>query len=457
MAQVAPMRSRTPRPLRVELVFAVLALGFGSALAVVTPPLDAPDEPRHLQRAWLLSQGRVAVPPAARGAGGAMPASLLALHPPYARGTSGCRHRIGELVGALSLPLAPERVRDPIRTPILYGPIGYVPQALAIALARGLGAGAGAVLLAARLANLVAFTLAGWLALRIAPIRRLALASAALLPMALFEASTVSADAATNGLALLLLALLLRMAVPGEPPARRRDRAGALLAIALLGLGKPGYTLLALGLAAVPAERLGGVLRRRRLVLAGLGVALVVPATWWWLVQRAGPFAFPGADPAAQLLGAMRAPGQLGSALIATLGDRGIDFARSAIGVLGRLDVALPAAAYAGYALLLVATALTDRAGAPKLSGRTRAGLAWIAGLGVIAIELLLYLVATPPGAARVAGIQGRYFLPFVPVALVALPVVRGAPPATTGWVGAAHALGLGVTAVAVWTRYYTG
>jgi uncharacterized membrane protein len=449
------MPLRRQRPPRAEHAFAAVALLFGIAVAFVTPPFDSPDEPRHLQRAWLLSQGRIALPGAAPSSGGAVPESLMRLHPPYTRGTNACRHRPAELWATLATPLEPERTSDEIRTPILYGPIGYLPQALALAPARWLGAGAGSLLYVARLANLAAFVGLCALAVACAPARRLVLASAALLPMSLFEASTVSADAMTNALALLLLALVLRTASRGRDRVRAWELAGIIGLICLLGLGKPGYSLLALLVVAIPAECFGDVTRRRWVVAVAMAAGLIVPAAWWAAVQHTGPFPYPGADPAAQLAGLLRAPWQLAGAVAATLGERALDFARATIGVLGRLDVVLPPAAYLGWSGLLLAVSGVDGARSPRLDARSRVSIAVVGAAGAVAISALLYISATPPGASRVVGIQGRYFLAFVPLALVGLPVLREVGEAARWWIPACWVLGHGLTLHALWTRYY--
>jgi uncharacterized membrane protein len=384
-----------------------------------------------------------------------MPESLIRLHAPYTGGTSGCRHRREELMSVLAAPLAPDQRVDEIRTPILYGPIGYLPPALALVPARALGASAGELFYLARFANLVAWMAICMLAISLAPVGRWALATTALLPMSLFEAATVSGDAMTNALALLLLALSLRAAAPAAGAIERRDLAAIVGLVVLLGLGKPGYTLLALLVFAIPADRFSSVGERRSFVAAAIGAALAAPAGWWMVVQAAGPFPYPKADPAAQLAGIAVAPWRLLSVVGLSLGERAADYARGAIGVLGRLDVLLPSFVYAGYGLLLATVATTDDRRAAQLAPRTRATLGLVAVTGIAAITALLYVSASSPGAPRVAGIQGRYFLPFVAVAVVALPA-RRALGTWAGWVIAgACSAGLVTTSLALWARYY--
>ena len=432
-----------------------MAIAAGTCLALWTPPHDAPDEPRHLQRVWLLSQGSLGLPGPGPGEGGAVPESLYALHPRYERGTVSCRHDPQEILTALRTPLAPERRRDHIRTPILYGPAGYLFPALVVAPARGLGASAGGLFYLARLANLAAWVALCSVAIAIAPARRWALVAVSLLPMSLFEASTISADAATNGLALVLLAWTVRLSSSGAGPVAERERYGYVALVALLGLAKPGYSLLALLALGVPAARLGGARRRWGFVSLALLAGVVVPLGWGWASQLAGPFPFPRADPPGQLEGIFREPGRFVSAVGLTLVDRAADFARSAVGVMGRLDVRLPPFAYAAYGVLLVVASVAEDREAPRLPASTRAVLAGVGLLGVLAIPALLYVSATPLGAGRVIGIQGRYFLPFLPLALVALPVVFDGGAARRWGILCASGAGLVLTMVAIWNRYY--
>lgn len=461
------MQRGDPSARPVVATFLALALAFGGALVVLTPPFDAPDEPRHLQRVWLLSLGGLGIPPAAPGAGAAIPASLLELHPPYQGGTHRCRHDGGAWSGVLGAPLEPERTSDAIRTPILYGPIGYVAPALALVPARWLGAGTGTLLLVARFANLLAWAALCAAAIACAPARRGVYLVAASLPMSLFLAATVSADAVAHALSLWLVAGVARASLAGGAIVSRADRVRLLVLTALLGLGKPGATWVALAVIAIPDTRFASRRERARFVAAVLGVGVLVPVAWWLFAQRSGPFPYPNADPVAQLSGLLRAPWRLLAVVVATWLDRPVELVRGAIGVLGRLDVVLPAWVHLGYGLLLVGAGVTverrsggrargsDEGGALLLPARSRGWLAAVAVGGSATVIALLYVSATPPGAARAVGVQGRYLLPLLPLLALALPARLEAT--RVAWaVGIGGLLVGGVaTLQAVAARYY--
>ena len=128
-----------------------------------------------------------------------------------------------------------------------YSPLPYVPQAAAVALVRVGGGGVVGMLLAARLACLLAYVGVAWVAIRRAPVGRWALGITALLPAALFQGATsVSPDALTTAMALLVISSALRMTASAEPRLPRAFLVEAVLLSVALGLCKPSYVVVAL-------------------------------------------------------------------------------------------------------------------------------------------------------------------------------------------------------------------
>jgi hypothetical protein len=94
------------------------------------------------------------------------------------------------------------------------------------------------------------------------------------------------------------------------------------------------------------------------------------------------------------------------------------------IGFLGELSIRLPRALYTLWSAAIVSGIAALVAG-PRAPG-TRWFTAPGAALGVLSsIELIfvaLYLTWTPVGMDRVDGIQGRYFIPLLPILLFVMP-----------------------------------
>jgi len=81
---------------------------------------------------------------------------------------------------------------------------------------------------------------------------------------------------------------------------------------------------------------------------------------------------------------------------------------------------AVPFAAYPVYVLALTAAYFADASGR-KSAPEIRRGLAIVFLVGCVATVLSLYVADTPVGSAEIHGVQGRYFAPYAPLALMAL------------------------------------
>src|SRR4029078_8669128 len=125
------------------------------------------------------------------------------------------------------------------------------------------------LILLGRLGELAAFIALVALAVRRLPSRAWILAVVALMPVALFQAATVSSDAITNALALLVIADALALTVQPVDRVPRGLLIETILATIGLALCKQPYLLVG-ALLVIPAWR------HRRQIGAALAVTLVV-------------------------------------------------------------------------------------------------------------------------------------------------------------------------------------
>lgn len=437
-----------------------IGLPLGVLLAWVTPPLQPPDEIRHFARAFLIAEGRLGAELHEGRPQVAVPRSILRMPARLGEGIQMHLERRQEpwrLEREFRVVLRPD-TREWRPLPSLYSPIVYLPQALGIAVGRALGASPVELLYLGRLANLLAYLalLAG--ALRLAPAHRLVLLVLGLLPMALSLAASLSADAPTLGLAILLVAVVLREA----QPARGRFGAGPLVAIAVLaaalGLAKPGSLPVAGIVLLVPRARFAG--RGRWLAALGgwLACALVPGALWASHVAGLGhePLV-PGADPGAQLGWIAAHPGAFAGVLVESVRELAWLWAASFVGVLGHADTWLPDWLYRAALALLLVVALLDGGAASPVRGWARGLALGLASAGVLATLVLAYLGWNEVGAPLVRGVQGRYFAPFAPLVLVALHAGRAPalPAAARLGVAGSSALFLLVSLQRVLARFW--
>jgi hypothetical protein len=398
---------------------------FGLFFALATPPHDAPDEARHHARAWLISEGRFGVVGRAPGHEASVPRAIVRLHPPG-------HHYSDEQLGSGRLPSnlrrtqphawseLPAKLRGSLGRwdlqPILYSsaypPLVYAPYLPALWLARALDLSAAAGLLLARL-----FGVAAWLAgiavvLRVAPAQRWLLCAAALLPISVFQAASLSGDALTQVVIFWWFAECLRLAARGALDVRGTVR--LLAAAVVLGLVKPGYAPLALAALAAPLPR------RPRLALGAAALAAAaLPTLWWASVAAAAdvPPLVPGASLAGQLRHALAHPLDFLAASAGTVAALGPAWLEGLVGALGHFDVEIPPAATA-LGLAAVAASATLERSPPRPAARLWLLAAFAAA--ALAVLAMAYLGWTPVGSRVIQGVQGRYFLPMLPFALAA-------------------------------------
>ncbi|MGD1901859.1 MAG: DUF2142 domain-containing protein [Geitlerinemataceae cyanobacterium] len=469
----------------VQRAFVAIAAIVCLAMAIVTPPFQAADEYLHFYRAYQISEGQL-VPTRQTGAcsgyerdfeetlclGGALPRSLLAT----VRGASAedlrfdrdRKQDLESLRQLWSLALAPgDRQFLKFNTTGLHAPLGYLPQAIGIGLGRTLSADRlppVALMYLGRIANAIVWIAAVSFAIAVAPEAVLVWLAIGLLPMALFQAASLSADVLTNGLACAIVATVWRY--------RSRPFGSAIvpeilsIVAALFAVTKLAYAPMALVLCLVPPRAFVSTAKRSRAIgrwrwlgtTALITIALV--AVWSRIVDRIYVPLHPDLDPNAQIAGILGNPvGFFGTAIATLVGDAGT-YLHQFVGVFGWLDTPLPKLHVALYAVFFLGVLLCkpprDLRSSPRplLTDRAIAGVGLLGSVGLLCVLAYLWNVV---GADRIGGIQGRYFIPLAPLllptfwGLVSLP----APKNIERWAIAAAAIS-GLAAIATLIeRYY--
>jgi uncharacterized membrane protein len=280
-----------------------------------------------------------------------------------------------------------------------------------------------------RLAGLAAATAVIAYAIWTVPCFAWALVSIAMLPSTLYGRAIVSADGMTLAFAVMAIAITLHGALHAWAGSRVQHAVWMMLA----ALSKPPTVLLTLLL---PMRCLPKDLPRCAFALGLLAVPGVAAMLAWtaatsgdigtWRVAELTGRAAEQFDPAWKLRFMLDHPLHFPTAVAATLGDMG-ELWRQLIGVLGLFDTVLQLWTYPAISALLVAACLTP----VQWSDARRYWIAAVAGMTALAyaaaVFLIFYLVWTPTDADQVWGVQGRYFLPCLPLfALAWCSVNRG-------------------------------
>lgn len=455
------------------LVAGILALSFGFLIALLTPPMMGADERDHFARAFQIATGSLLT----TEHGGVYGAYLPAQFERQAQALSVATYVNSDHVAYLHLLGAPapsgrtEFVS--LANAASYGPGAYTAYVPAIELGRVLGLSTLANLYLARFGGVLAYAALLALAVRRLPVHRWVLVAAGLVPAALNQASTVSADGLTTALTFVVVAEALHLSmVPSERTRQCLLEVGA--AIVLLALAKPPYVLLA-GLLLVPAWRhrgrvaaaVGGILGFGALLALGWGSyqsghSLAQDTPHLFLDSSADTYAFHHIEIHRQTVLILTQPWVFLAALGRTLDHAGLSTLQQLFGRLATYQMPWWMVLVA-LAALLGSVVVNERPPVGNLDRSVR--LALLAGIAVVflAIYAIAYTNWNAFHAPLIEEVPTRYFLPLLPLLLIAVLPSRLHLAALERRVDLRLALSLllvallSVTVVGLWHAHFTG
>ena len=449
----------------------VVGLALGVTFTYVTPALVAPDEYTHLAAAYELAStwsGQTA----ADEDGNLLLRECDAAHFGTKTGDIGVLAYKNEAIAETSEPGSPDVLTTHSEVKAGQGSGSYLAQALGIRLARAQGKNFYTMLLYGRLANLILYLLLAALAVWLAPTSLRGLfACVALLPMPLQLAASLSPDAAVLGLVFSFTALCLRLR--GEKAVWWQK----ILLIVLGGLTAPGkaiYLPVILLCLLIPAENLtydeNPTVKFLGEELPGgccIHAATLVLAFCFWLAANLNAVAYAARDMNTTVLVTAAAAAvallvlaltaylklhkrpkvffwcKVAFAAVLVVGAVGGVYAVSHMG--GGLDPDQLTMTYPngdsiwtfsfGYicrnipaTVKLLLRTLPEQ-GALWLQGLLgttlgepivyRIDVSWLLGVGLLLAVLAAALNWTPINYQTIFGLQGRYLLPILPLALL--------------------------------------
>lgn len=407
--------------------FVAISFCFGILFILITPPFQTPDEPVHFYRAYQISNFNFVVDTnKGQPVGGELPDSLgdtvlLTATNPTIQFTPNSKYDIHKTRQALSLKEdSSDREPYDFSATALYSPIAYIPQAAGIGLARLFRLPPVVMMYAGRLANLLAWILMLSLVIHLMPRRKWAVAVIGLLPMAIFQAGSLSTDVMAVGSAFLFVAYILKIREQKLTISWRQIGVIAAISTCLL-LSKQVMIVLLPLLLLLPAAKLGG----KRSAILKVMLAAVAPIafmlTWSLLTKNvdATTTFTNGQNPAQQIKFVLQNPHSFINVLWNTnFFNWGDGVTRSLIGTFGWMDTPLSEAiTVLGYVSLLIAIVVsTDKTSKIKRwLMPTQKLLVFLVAVGLwVVVDAALYALYSPVGFKIIVGLQGRYFLPIV-------------------------------------------
>ena len=406
---------------------AILLLVGCAFLSVLIPPLKSPDEPDHIERAYLLAKGTwVLDRPAGKSSGGDIDIGLLDYMARYPVTEDKVTTEVIE--SAAQIRWTQERIYDPSPGTGYYFPIVYAPQATGLYLGEQLGLTVDQSYKLARAFALLACVLLIGAAFKIHAPNALTLALL-FMPMTLFQFASASLDGMAAALAVLAISIFMRIAAN-----KHKVPAWALPALAIVVVvlvtckihTLPFVFLLFAAWRYTPNKR-GLIL----LLISGLFIVIWTGLAIKTTVDMRVGIAAPTSKIVAFYL---QQPLQFLKLIGTTVShdELGPFYVRSFLGVLGWLDTPFSPQAYSvlGYSLI-AAVILASSCRGIRQQWRQRLLLVAVAVASILLIFLALLVTWTPHPANIILGIQGRYFL--IPAIVLAYSLA-GQPDNRPNW-----------------------
>lgn len=444
------------RKYRLEWAFLSASLIFGTTYLFVLPPLSGPDEARHYASAYQLSNQILGIP--ASGEDGLVfvreedwfaedpkrtYVPIVSEDGSLTTDEAGAKEAeiLGQVLTEETYRLIHEKgfsMEEPrsdggngmarsIHHAVVTTPMGYLAPALGISLARILHLNSLWLMYLGRFMNLLLYTAAVTLALRRLPFGKEVLFGVALLPMTMHLTTTFSYDVLLLSGMFYFTAHCLYLAYEAET-VRNRDILLLAAIMAAAGPCKMVYTVL-MGLCLlIPVRKFGGWKRwtiAAACVLAAWAAAMIaINAQTVASYTGGGENFITWAGEPGYTLGALfHQPVKMIQLFYQTLVWQGEYWFQTMIGAwLGNVDLVLDVPFLLVLTLggCLALLSLRKPGESLKLTGGRRAWaiLLCLACGGAVMMSMLLSW--TPVSSKVICGVQGRYFLPFLPLFLMA-------------------------------------
>jgi uncharacterized membrane protein len=400
-------------------IFVVIVLILLGTVSAITVPLSAGyDEETHFIRAWEMAH-LYFIPNEQLGSQLPFPAIYWNLSYRRQPIVQAVAPGFWSKYGGLAID-SRDYMYANVETRSVYSPALLLPQALALRfLGLAVRLPALPVYYAVRFVGLLTYLILGWLAVRFIPFGKWSLAILITAPMALFQASTISADTISNGIGFLFLGCTL--AIANKKELNWKDWGILVILIAILFLAKVNLVFLALlpFLLIAPSKF---KMKYGYILLGFVSIALLLVEVGGWSIVAYSRFtrALEGADPTQQILFILSSPLLFIRILALDVWTNSLAYLQGWVGVYGYDYWPVPGLTYLLYPLAVIISLRQDSA-LPKPDKRTRIVLAGLFVIGYLLTITSLYIAFTPVKSLVVAGVQGRYFTPVMPLLLLAL------------------------------------
>jgi len=267
---------------------------------------------------------------------------------------------------------------------------------------------------------LIGYVFLTYLAIKTIPWGKWLLLTLALSPMAMTQASIVSADAMTNGISFLFIAYVFSIKNKNEIISKR-ELITLISLTAFLFSAKNNVAVLSLLLFLIPRQKFGSLQRLVRFTLIILALFGILVVGWNLIAfsQLHSVVKFEGVNAFEQILFTLKSPIKYIGIIISSIYGNLINNLREWIGVMGYRYWGYPFILYPLYILLLTICFIFTHTDQLNIKDRLIIIGTFVIGIGATVTPI--YVVMNPVGAESIEGLDGRLIIALMPLLLFGL------------------------------------
>lgn len=384
---------------------------------ITMPTFKNHDEYYHWLKAYEVSTGHLMTPIEDGTQGSLMPNGVSKVFP-----SDWTKMDYKEVQESLEEPLGDEEgILNP-ETAAVYSFVQYIPQAVGIAIARLFTDSVYLITYGGRIVNMIVAIALLYFAIKIIPFGKKLILIPAMIPIAIEGFTSLSPDSMTISMAFLYIAYILYLAFGNKEKINYKDKALLLTMSIIIALCKIVYIPLVGLILIIPKEKFEKKNNKNKILnfVVIAGIAIIINLVWLAISSRYLA-TFREGDSKVQVLLALQNPIRYIQNVLYTLNLNGSNYIMSLFGAdlgWGELIKLYSIVPYSLLGIYLFA-AITD----DELKNKFKTyQLIWILLVTIAIIALVftsLYVQWTTVGKESIAGIQGRYFLPIIPLIML--------------------------------------
>lgn len=293
----------------------------------------------------------------------------------------------------------------------LYAPVSYIPQTIGILIGKLFTDSVKKIFIFGRMGSaIINFLICAW-ALKKTPVAKSLMFAIMMFPVAIQEMISMSPDGFTLSLSFAFIALVLHLKYKKENVSKKDILILMMLAIGV-SLCKIVYIVLVMLVFIIPSSKLNNA---RSVKVGIVGIAMIVNLLWLYIASDYLVEFNHGVNSGEQIMFVVSHPHAYFQVVSRTVFDSLQGWISTAIGSnLGYLNIAVTSLMWIVYAIVVMNETYHCSLEKIKLQKQDSIVFLGIPIVGFILVCTSLYVQWTEYMACSIAGIQGRYFLPFL-------------------------------------------